>query len=242
MPDEPEAVQEPVETTGEPAVEVDPFDNAEQATFDRAYVEKLRQEAASNRVSAKEMRERYASFEGYDDGDRQLWSQLAEELQNDPRTAAANFKTISENILSSFEDGEEPTTAAVEEVAGDFLTEDKLKSFMQNYEREQSIDREAQGMLSKARELGYDDGTDEQILLLTIASQKNIGIEDAHKAFENISQARYDKYIAEQAKHPIAPNDGTAVSGETELALDDRSVKARAMARIEKALGPEQLF
>lgn len=69
-------------------------------TFDRAYVEKLRQEAAGHRTRAKQYEE---AFEGYSPEQQQYLFKLVRGL-NDPnaqKATAAEWKEIAEKILNA---------------------------------------------------------------------------------------------------------------------------------------------
>ena len=64
-------------------------------TFDRAYVEKLRAEAAKHRTQKQEV---MSHFEGYTDGERTRFLQLASELQSSPETALEEFQAVTQRL------------------------------------------------------------------------------------------------------------------------------------------------
>ena len=71
-------------------------------SFDRAYVEKLRNESAGYRTQLREAQQaasRYEVFDAYDDEDRGVWLDLASTWQADPYQAAETMRTIANRVL-----------------------------------------------------------------------------------------------------------------------------------------------
>lgn len=194
---------------------------------------KARQEAAERRVKMKEFEDKYGVLEEYDEDERAAWLQLAREFRDDPVSAAKNFQTIAANILQDAP-SEDASAEEVEAAASEYLTKDQLKSFMDEYQKEQQIDNMTKDMIRKAEVLGYEQGSDEQVLLFNIAANRTGGdLDKAHERVEAIMQARFDKYVEDRKKEPTAPNDGSVATNEAEPPKTFQEARKRAMATIE---------
>jgi hypothetical protein len=79
-----------------PEPEIDPLPE-DQDTFDRAYVEKIRGEAAKHRTAKNEV---LAHFEGYTEQERTRFLQLAQELHSSPETALDEFQAITNRLAT----------------------------------------------------------------------------------------------------------------------------------------------
>lgn len=217
-----EAAAAPAETPAveTPAAEVEhtiPEPTAEQDSFDRAYVEKLRRESAGYRERAK----RYNDvFDGYEEDAVEEWLTLAATLKEDPKTAAARFAELAEAINSQFQEEGQAEVAAIEAEADAPLTRKELEAFWAAKQAETE-----QAMLVKkieldAKELGYEKGSDDYELLLFEASRlKNGSIQEAHAKIEARNKAILDAHLAKlgMQPNPKVPAEGAAASQERQL-------------------------
>src|SRR5688572_11490693 len=80
--------------------DADPFDSGSD-TFDRAYVEKLRQESANYRTKAKPYEE---TFGTYSDEDREIWFEAARRFAADPRDGGEYLKQIADAVLAEYQE------------------------------------------------------------------------------------------------------------------------------------------
>lgn len=204
-----------------------------QDTFDRAYVEKLRKEAANYRERAKKYNE---VFEGYEAEAVEEWLSLASTLKADPKAAAQRFAELADAIREQY--GDAAADAVEEAVAADAdanpaadkpLTRAELEAFMAEREKEAEISRRVAKIEADATELGYKRGTEDYDLLLWEASRlKNGSIHEAHAKIKAREQAIYDRKLAELGgrPNPTVPSPGTPASSERELRTFDEANKA----------------
>jgi hypothetical protein len=185
----------PVEGTP-PAAEA-PLDldgELEGDKFDRAYVERLRREAASARTKAKELE---SVFEGYGDDEREGLAQLARMLKEDPKAAAAEMKAAYDAIMAQYQ---EPEASAE-----DFSDADRILTVgeYQKLQEQNAIQAEQRAIEAEAKELGYKvdaKDTDYRLLLLTAQNQTKTGsLQEAHQILKAREQAVIDQYLAAKA-------------------------------------------
>lgn len=225
-------------TTDAPAADApadtDPFDSGSD-TFDRSYVEKLRQESANYRTRAKEY-EPYAELLGqYTDEDRAVWQEAMRKVAEDPRQGGEYLRQIADALLAEqleereAEGEDRPLTIAE---FNRMQAEAAAKA-----EEQANIER----IEKQAAELGYDVSSHHYTTLLTVASRLPSGsIEEAHAVLEAEKQALRDKIIAElQAEaedSPAAPNPGSGAAPTTERQLRTwQDAEMASKARLEAA-------
>lgn len=233
MPDSEEVVDVP-EAAPE-AVEADPFDTPETDQFPREYVEKMRNEAAKYRTKAKE----YEVFDSYADDERAAWKELAQQMQEDPATAARAMEQIAQQILG--QDGEDATPEEVREEAAEFLTRSQLENFMKEYEDKAEQSRLVSAIESEAKTLGYEPGTADYVSLMWLNANKTGGdLKAAHELKKAEKQAAIDEYLAAKAAEadgtPAAAA-GAVPSGENGPPHDLQGSKAAMMERLKRQFG-----
>jgi hypothetical protein len=206
--DAPAAVETPAapatpETPAAPADDVDaPLPEGDK--FERAYVEKLRREAAGYRERAKAA-ERYTSaFDGYEDDAVGEWLRLAQQLKADPKSTAAELSQLVEQINAAYAEDVEgtPTPEEVQTPEG-YLRKEDVERMFQEREQKADLDRRVVQIENDARNLGYEVGSDSYEELLWNASRLPSGsIQEAHAKIEARNQAIYDKMIADVGGRP----------------------------------------
>lgn len=223
-----EAAAAPAETPAveTPAAEVEhtiPEPTAEQDSFDRAYVEKLRRESAGYRERAK----RYNDvFDGYEEDAVNEWLELASTLKNDPRAAAERFQTIAQAILEAQE--EVAPEAPVDHAAQDApLTRAEFEALMAEREQQAALKARTIQIEVDAKSLGYEKGTEDYDELLFVASRlPNGSIQDAHAKITAKRQAVIDRYVASLAAKPaptVPDPNGAPASGERKIRSFDEA-------------------
>lgn len=187
----------PAETTPPPAQEEAPLDldgELEGDKFDRAYVERLRREAAAARTKAKELE---SVFDGYEAEEREGLATLARLLKENPKAAAEEMKAAYDAIMAQYE----PETPAVD----DTPDAERLMTYgdYQKLQEQQAVAAQQRAIEAEARELGYKvdpRDTDYQLLLNVARTQtKNGDIKAAHAIIEARNQAIIDRYVAAKA-------------------------------------------
>jgi len=159
---------------------------ADQAVFDRGYVESIRAEGARYRTQARDLEQQFADrkdvlaeYDQFTPDDQQAWTQLMGEFRTDPVSAASRFQAVSEAILA--EHGVDPNTATPEQraaadaaAAGELtpdgvdpatLTPEKVSELvaqeLANRDQEANRKVEVDGVFAKLREAGFDARSDD---------------------------------------------------------------------------------
>ncbi len=227
----PEAVDTP---SNDAPVDTDPFDSGSD-TFDRAYVEKLRQESASYRTKAKPYEE---TFGGYSDEDREVWFEAARRFAADPKDGGEYLKSIADAVLAEYQEQQEPITDDNDVP----LTRAEYQALREAEKQQAAQDAEVARIEKKAADLGYDTTSEEYTYLLTVASRLPDGdLDKAHAKIQAAEEARFqarlDKMKADAEGSPTAPNSGSgaAPSGERPLKTwKDAEMASRAMLEAAK--------
>lgn len=199
----------PVEAPEAPAADAAP----ESDTFDRAYVEQLRQESANYRTQAKPFKE---TFEGVDEADRDIFLGLVNLYKSDPATAAKEMARLAQGLLG--DDASEAPAADAPAADPQYMT----KADYAAMKRQESVEAAAKQIESDARALGYERGTPEYSYLLAAAQAKGGDLQAAHSYVQEREQAAIQKYVASKTADaenaPVAPADTAApASGERSL-------------------------
>jgi hypothetical protein len=189
--------------------------------FDRAYVEKLRGEAAKHRTTARDAqqqleqyRERYGVFDGYDDADLNVWRDLAQNWSSDPRTAAETMRTIATNVLG------DPTATPQEKAEAQQQLDDIdqasspedinkiIEQKLSEHQQQLELDSAVAKIESTLTDAGYEKGTMPYSAVLWFASNDPDTGGDVGKAMEKFEQYRQsviDDYVQSVKGGKIAP-------------------------------------
>lgn len=200
-----EEVSSEVESTG-----VLDDDGADRDTFDRAYVTKLRGEAARYRERSKRFME---SFEGYEDEAVTEWLTLAKNFREDPATTAKELAELSAQILKQYED-ETPDIETSGEEEDRPLTMSEYRALRDKENQEAQRKADVARIESDAKALGYDlKSVDYKLLLLTAKEMPDGSLHKAHEQIKANRQAQIDAYIAEKASqsNTVAPAGSSSV-------------------------------
>ncbi|MGH9266729.1 MAG: hypothetical protein ACRD0D_00975 [Acidimicrobiales bacterium] len=184
------------------ATGADPFDDPAQVTFDRAYVERVRREAAERRTALRPYSE---AFDGYGDEDRAVWLDAARLYRSDPRAVASWMIEQGQAVLGGAPGAEPPAAAGGEgdELDRPLTRRDLDAFFGQREQRAAAAQREREMMAAiqaEARALGYEPGTDLYADLVGTALNRAGG--DLAKADGLLKAARQkviDEYVTAQA-------------------------------------------
>lgn len=163
----------------------------------------LRKEAGNYRTQAKEYKD---AFDGYDDGDRQTFLDLARTLRTDPAAAAEWMRQTADQLLA----GDTPTPDAPAEPGADDtpLTKAELEQWYADRQAADQAardaqaakaeqDRQVQAITDEAKGLGYEPETADYAALMYTALHKTDGdIAKAHEALKAERQALVDAEIA----------------------------------------------
>lgn len=187
-------------------------------TFDRAYVEKLRREAAEHRTEAQRFKE---AFDGYSPEEVSFLLDLTKGLASpDQRVdAAQRLAKVAEAVLA---EGGTPAQAqqAVEAAAEGAKPEDVLtKAEYERLRAEEARDREAAEAVEKveaeARSLGYDEKNPDSALFWNFAvnSKEHPGdLQKAHEAVEaykaTIIKGYVEQHQERRGRFPALPTTG----------------------------------
>lgn len=208
------------------AAPADPFDDTERTTFDRGYVEQVRRDAANYRNKAKELEERLSpwkdALEGWEPDDQQAVKELLAAVKKGDRDAITAILGLDDGAVAP-----DVTTAPQPGDPGyltpadfDRLLEERLS------EREQKaeLDRQVKAIESEAKELGYEQGSNDYALLFKIAHEQTDGdLKAADEQLKAWKQSFVDQFVASKANAPTPPpSSGGPASGERQiLTLDD---------------------
>ena len=184
-----------------------------QDTFDRAYVEKLRAEAAQRRTQLREFEQH---FEGFSPEERTRFMSMAHKITTDPEAALEDFQGVVTRLAQSLgkeitsvdvEQAPEPEEqeAAAPEPAGALTADDVARLVEERLaaEREQAAkDDEVAQTFAEAEALSDDYKTPAgKAFLLGVAQSLNDGqggsLAEAHEVITELLQARIDSAVAE---------------------------------------------
>lgn len=218
----------------------DPFDSPDTTTFDRAYVTKLREEAASRRTAVKHYED---AFSAYSDEQRAGWLSVARGLASEDDAARAEAAEVLLQVAQEVLGADHLGTQTGEKPAGEpdlgekqFLTEEQLEAKLVEREQAAALQKEIAKVNEEVTALGYKEGTpDYQDLMWRAVNQHNHDIAAAHAARESERQAWIDSYLAEKAGQaggtPGVP--GAGVTGQQPTAIKDfKQSRASLEARI----------
>lgn len=197
----------------------------DQDTFDRAYVEKLRQESAGYRTRAKTYDE---AFDGFDDESREVFLGLAKDLVNSPESAARRMIEVSKQLL-----GDDFDTALTGPPPP--LTREDAERLWAEKEAARGQEEAIRAVQNEARELGYKDDTPDMSELFWFASNQTGGdLKAAHELVEARKQAAIDEFLekkraaGESFTAPTTAGITAGSDGEPAHTFEEASARLRA--------------
>lgn len=232
----------PAEPTGaagappEAATAVDPFDSADTTTFDRAYVAKLREEAAGHRTRAKAAEEkvtRYSgAFDGWEPADADVLLDIVKLAQTDPKAGAKAMQEVAK-ILAG--DVVETPSAPGGEAVTTTITQADLDRILNERDNKAKLAAAVTDIETEAKALGYKPGTADYVKLLWIAqNETDFDLKGAdtviRKERDDAIKAYLDKRAADAdgAAGP-GPGAGSSISEARPIkTLKDASAATRA--------------
>jgi len=241
-PDEPFQGLEPAAT---PDMTPDPAPAASQSepdTFDRAYVEELRREAAGYRTRLREV-ESY--FDGYTEEERDALGQYLQ-LSRAAEQGDPDAIQILEELFAGDDDGgydEEPDEGfQFDEDYFRTLARQEAEFLYQQESAHRAQVEAVQGIQQRAEQMGYQQGSEDYILLLKFANDLDPDehsdlLASADQQVKAYRQQIIDSYISEkqqQASGPRTPQSNGAAPNlgqpprtlaEARQALHDRLVR-----------------
>lgn len=234
------AAETATDTLDAPVVDTDPFDDPSTEQFGRDYVEKLRKEAAENRVRAKEVADKWQpwaeTLDGFEADDRQAVLELATALRTNPEAAEQWMKAYLG--LDDEGGGTEPTPTEPTAGESNYLTAEDVKRILAEERQEQARQAEVQAISSEAKKLGYDPaaakGSPEwrrYAELMAVASYSTDGdLAAAHKQIEAERQRVVADFLESKKNTGGAtppPNGaGAAPSTERQISSIDEGYRA----------------
>lgn len=201
LPSGPDPVAAPPEVPAEsPAAEV-----AEPDTFDRAYVEELRREAAGYRTRAKAYDE---AFEGYDDETREAfleYARLSYAAQNGDAEAIAQLQEFMGE-----EEPEDPAMPAIDPVeAARIAAREETERVLSEREQRAAQAEAVSNVQAAARDLGYDLTSADYVLLMRFANDPEvIALDDPMAEAHNRVQAYHQSIVEQHLATKSAQADG----------------------------------
>ena len=221
-------------TTASVDTGTDPYDTGADS-FDRAYVEKLRREAAGYRTKAQPYEE---VFSAYDDEEREFLLAVTRDLGNPDKQAdaARRLRDLSQRLL------EDADPDPDDEARNKPLTLAELEQRERDKAAEQAQRQAVEAVEKEAADLGYEKGSPDYAFLMYMAANHHDGsLTDAHEAIGAGRQAIIDKFVEEQkAKGDkwITTSDATggAPSGQADEPKTWASARDRATARAKAAM------
>lgn len=203
--------------------------------FTRDYVERIRQEAASHRVRAKEYADRYGVFDAYEDADRQVWVDLATSWRDDPQSAAETMRRIADSVLGmQQQQAAEERVAATQEVldlADEDLTPEQVAKLVDERlaERERIAAERAEAeaavaeVVSQVEGAGFAKGTPDHLMVLMTASQNGGDVAKAIEQQKAYRQSIIDDYVKGKADSaaPVSPGGAPATTPTLDFASEE---------------------
>lgn len=196
-------------------------------TFDRAYVEKVRAEAARHRTAAQEASERlkgYEVFDAYEPDDRAVWVNLASAWQRDPAEAARVMAQIASGVLG--DDGDGDGDGGLDDGDDSMpegpLTREQVAELIETREAQRAeqarLDAEVDTVVRTVADAGYPQGTAEHAAILwRAAHQHNGDLGAAIAAHRAAEQGVIDRYVAGKTGAVTSPNGGAAATGHRDI-------------------------
>lgn len=205
------------EAGADEGTEADPFDSSDVQTFDRAYVQKLRDEAAKHRTAKQRYEE---AFKGWEGEDADVWLDVIQAAAdpNSRGSAADQLRQIADLLApGAAKDAANAAADAAEKAGGeDVDTEDRpltkaeLDKIFAEREAEAEKNRLLKEIEDEAKGLGYEKNTAGYAQLMFYANFNTKGdLQKAHELIEADRQKIIDDYIAEKSKDADLPGGNT---------------------------------
>jgi hypothetical protein len=216
----------PEPTAPEPAPTAE-VDDDNRDTFDRPYVEKLRQEAAQYRTRARQYEE---AFDGYDDETRQAFldfARLQYAAANGDEAAIAQLQEFYGDDEDDVEDDGIPQFQSREEFE-QFqrqVAREEAERLYQERESHQAQVAAVEQVKVTARAMGYDTASPDYVLLMQFANQPDvISLDDPLaeadrrvKAYQQQLVAQFTGQKAAQADTTVAAPSGNGGASAPDL-------------------------
>ena len=218
MPEEVVTETPPADAPAEadaPAQAETSFETVEAAVAELA---KVRQEAASRRVSLKQ----YEPFEKYNEDDRAVWTQLASLMFDDPEAGAKALIEVGQALIGTpqeetpvpetetADDAPDLSPAGIQKMIADALAAERTSQAEEHKKGEVARNFEAQ-----AEKLGYTKGTPQYTTLLHFAandpSPDGDPVAGAHEKVQAFLQEQVDTFV--KARKADADGSATPPSG-----------------------------
>lgn len=234
------------------APDSDPFGDlpADQAVFDRGYVDQLRREGARYRTEARGAQDQLTvydeTFSPYEQADRDVWLDLARQWVDDPKGAAAVMQQIASAVLGEGTEqrtdkpAEQPTAGSSAGKSSGPLTQEDVAEYvrqeMQAAQHQARQEQMVESIYTSMRTAGIEPKSSEGMAVLWLANNDTAGdIDKAIEMHKATRQKAIDEYVAGRAtgRHPTpAPSNGVAASAHTPISnLDDARKAADAYLR-----------
>lgn len=157
------------------------------------YIKELRGEAAKYRTEAAPYKE---AFGTYSPEEQAVWFDLAKQLANDPKAAAARFQEIATGILGA----DEPDAVEPPEGADKPLTQAELDAKLKERDDANQLREITAKIETDAASLGYkkEDAEGWRDLMVTAQYVTNGDLHKAHAHLEAKKQAIIDGYLADK--------------------------------------------
>lgn len=194
----------------EPAA--DAFEDEAVQQFDRAYVTKLRTEAAGHRTEAKAFKD---AFSGYSDEERAVFLELATGLAGDPDTRLATAKRFQEIATAVL--GNAPAAEPTPEDDAP-MTKAQVQAYLAEQEAAKDQDRRVADIKTRATDLGYKVGSASYQTLLFLARENGGDMDKAHAAIKDEREADFAariKALADEADGAVVPAGGGPAGSQT---------------------------
>jgi hypothetical protein len=208
----------PEEPIGPPPVEVEvpaePDPAPEPDTFDRAYVEELRREAAGYRTRAKSYDD---AFQGYDDETREAFLEYARLSY-----AAQSGDPAAVEALQQFMGGDDEPEVEPEPVidpieAARAAAREETERVLTEREQRAEQAKAVSAVQEQARDMGYDTTSADYVLLMRFANEPEVlslddPMAEAHTRVQAYHQAIVEQHLAaKSAQADGSPTINTAI-------------------------------
>jgi hypothetical protein len=239
---------------------------ADQAVFDRGYVDSIRREGQRYRTTAQEVQARAQLYDqvfgGYEEGDRNTWLNLASMWQTDPNQAATIMGNIAKAVLGDADGAEThaaPTGQPAPGINGDGLSaedaeaaatatgltpeqvQQMIADTLAEREATQQQEQAVQGVYAEMAAKGYQPDTLEGFMVLYLANQDGTG--NVQAGIDKLSAYRQqvvDEYVQGRANghHPTPSPNGLLPNATPEVHdLEGARKAAEAFIRGQVAAG-----